>query len=689
MKELFFELGLEELPARLIRGALKQLQSSFVQSLNSANLEVGEVKTYATPRRLALSLTVAEGQADVTEEVTGPPARIAFDEAGRPTKAGLAFAHRHGITEDALTTKETPKGAYLAATVFTKGQRTIDLAPAMLVGAINAMKWPKAMTWGRDEGPFIRPIHWMVALYDGQPMALELMGVKASNKSRGHRFMAPDEFTVTECEQWCAALRAAYVEPDPALRSRWIEDGAEALASSVDGELVMDAGLLEELTFLSEWPVPLLGTFAAEFLTIPSSALITSMRVHQKYAAINDADGTLTNKFIIVAGLPSSAPDTVVTGNERVLAARLADARFFFEADTKVELETFVAALDGRIYLKGLGTMADKAKRLGVLSGRLAQALGADLDEVSQAERAGFLAKADLSSQMVGEFASLQGQMGKRYAELHGEEVAISSALEEHYWPKHATDTLPAARVSVAVALADRLDALVGCFSLGLEPTGSADPFALRRGALGVIRILAAPTKFESCGLSAALDLAHAAYGDVLKSDWSEVKSRLLSFFRGRLKNRYAKRYPTDLTEAVLASHFDDPADVEGRLHALSALKTQAGWDDLAIAVKRVVRIAQGQERYELDATTLAGDAELALYEAFSSSRVGIEKAIGEGAYTDALRGLIGLKPHIDRFFDDVMVMSEDMGERTRRLALLGEVADLFGAMASFDKVST
>jgi glycyl-tRNA synthetase beta chain len=689
MKELFFELGLEELPARLIRGALKQLESSFTQNLKAANLDVGEVKTYATPRRLALSLTVAEGQADVTKEVTGPPARVAFDEEGRPTKAGLAFAQRHGIDADALTTKETPKGAYLAATVFTKGQRTIDLCPAMLVEAIKSMKWPKAMTWGRDEGPFIRPIHWMVALYDGQTMALEVMGVKASNKSRGHRFMAPDEFIVTGCEQWCETLRAAYVEPDPSSRSRTIADGAQALARSVKGELVMDAGLLEELTFLSEWPVPLLGTFDADFLTIPSSALITSMRVHQKYAAINDADGTLTNNFIIVAGLPSSAPNTVVTGNERVLAARLADARFFYEADTKVDLEAFVAALDSRIYLKGLGTMADKAKRLGGLSGRLAQALGATGDEVSIAERAGFLAKADLSSQMVGEFASLQGQMGKRYAQLRREDVAISSALEEHYWPKHATDQLPVARVSVSVALADRLDALVGCFSLGLEPTGSADPYALRRGALGVIRILAAPSTFDTCGLSAALDLSHAAYGDVLEGDWSEVKARLLSFFRGRLKNRYAKMYPTDLTEAVLASHFDDPADVEGRLHALSDLKTQEGWDDLAIAVKRVVRIVQDQERHTLDATSLQGEAELALYEAFSSSRVGIEKAIGEGAYTDALSGLIGLKPHIDRFFEDVMVMSEDMGERTRRLALLGEVADLFGAMASFDKVST
>ena len=689
MKELFFELGLEELPARLVRRALKELESSLVQSLREAKLDPEAVQTFATPRRLAISVMVAEGQEDVTQEVTGPPARIAFDEEGRPTKAALAFAQRNGISEDALTTKPTPKGDYLAATIFTPGKRTLELAPSMLIKAVQDLKWPKAMTWGRDVGPFIRPIHWIVALYGGEQIELELLGIKASNKSRGHRFMAPGEFEVTASKQWCAALREAFVEPSPDRRSELISEGANQIADSVDGKLVMDAGLLEELTFLSEWPVPLLGSFDSEFLSVPSSALITSMRVHQKYAAITTQDGALTNHFVIVAGLPSSKPETVVAGNERVLAARLSDARFFFEADTKVSLETFVEALDSRIYLKGLGTMSDKAKRLGVLSGRLAQALGAESDEVVLAQRAGLLAKADLSSQMVGEFASLQGQMGKRYAELKNEDSLVASAIEEHYWPKHATDQLPQQRISIAAALADRLDALVGCFSLGLEPTGSADPYALRRGALGVIRILAAPNDFKTCGLSEALELAAQSYGDALPGNWSEVKDRLLTFFRGRLKHLYAKTYPTDLTEAVLASHFDHPGDVEGRLHALTALKSQDGWDDLAIAVKRVVRIAQDQERHALDSSVLADDAELALYESYSSSKLGIEKAISDGRYTEALEGLIAMKPHIDRFFEDVMVMSEDQGERTRRLALLSEVADLFGGIASFDKVST
>ena len=689
MKELFFELGLEELPARLVRGALNNLQSNLVQSLEAAKLSHGQVEVFATPRRLALRIDVSEGQEDVTTEMMGPPARIAFDDEGNATKAAVAFAQRNGISIDSLTTKATEKGDYLAATIFTPGKRSIELLPDMLVEAVKGLKWPKAMTWGEGVGPFIRPIHWMVALYDGDVLELEVMGIRSANATRGHRFMAPHEVVVSSCEQWLETLRDAYVEPVPDKRSERIATGAQQLAESVNGVLVMDSGLLEELTYLSEWPVPLLGTFDSDFLEVPSSALITSMRVHQKYAAITTANGKLTHYFVIVAGLPSSNPKTVVAGNERVLAARLADARFFFETDTQTTLESMIEALGSRIYLKGLGTMADKARRLSACSGELAAVLGASPEDITLATEAGLFAKADLSSQMVGEFASLQGQMGKRYAELKGRDARVSAAIEEHYWPKHATDQLPTARISVAVALADRLDALVGCFALGLEPTGSADPYALRRGALGVIRILAMSHDYPTCGLGQALDIAAAAYGQALPGDWQETKARLLAFIRGRLKHLYAKTHPTDLTEAVLDSDFDHPRDVEGRLEALAALKSHDDWEDLAIAVKRVVRIAEDQEECSLEPASLHEPAEAALYESFITSKRSVDEAIGEERYSDALAALIGMKPHIDRFFEDVMVMSEDTGERNRRMALLGEVANLFDSIASFEKVST
>lgn len=690
MKELFFELGLEELPARLVKRAQAALAQSLSASLKEAALEHGPITTYATPRRLALSVQVQSAQADVTQELLGPPARVAFDDQGAPTRAALAFAQRHGIDAGALTTKETPRGAYLAATVFTQGAKTRDLASDMLLSAVAATRWPKVMHWSDGQGPFIRPVRWIVALFGGEQVGLELFGIQASNQSRGHRFMAPDEFSVTGADDWCRQLRHAFVEPDPARRSARIEEEATALAASIGGELVMGDYLLEELTYLSEWPVALLGEFDASFLQIPSAVLITSMKVHQKYAAIQKPDGELSNHFILVAGLPSSAPATVVLGNQRVLAARLADARFFFDSDKKKSLDAFVQALENRVYLKGLGTVADKAARLGDLSGRYAEALGLPETQVALATRAGFLAKADLSSAMVGEFAGLQGTMGRRYAALAGEDPAVAKAIEEHYSPKHATAELPGDLISASVALADRFDALIGCFSLGLEPTGSADPYALRRGALGIIRILTQEDQAaQGLGLPRAIDLALDAYGDVIEGDRSNLRERLLGFFRGRLKHSYAKVFPTDLTEAVVSSGFDRPADVFGRLQALAKVKAAAGWDDLAIAVKRVVRIVADQAPEALKPQTLQGEAERALYEATSSQRAGIQTALKAGRYDEAIAGLIALKPPIDRFFDEVMVMSEDPGERQRRLALLGEIADLFGAMASFDKVST
>jgi glycyl-tRNA synthetase beta chain len=495
---------------------------------------------------------------------------------------------------------------------------------------------------------------------------------------------------------WLAGLRAAHVEPDPRRRTETIASEARRLAASVGGALVEDADLLAHVAGLVEWPTPLLGTFDPAYLDIPAQVIVELMRVHQKYFAVRDAAGGLSNHFVCVAGTAVKDPAVVAAGNQRVLAARLSDGRFFWTSDQRRPLASYVDDLAQRTFLKGLGTMRDKALRLEVLARKLAEALygggGGDGAGGDAAARAGLLAKADLATGLVGEFPELQGEMGAEYARLGAdpEPAAVATAIAEHYRPRFAGDALPATPAGAAVALADKLDSIVGCFCLGLEPTGSADPYALRRQALGVIHVLSAlPQGGSPLGLGACLDLAREAYADVVAGDWPAVRARVLDFFRARLKALLADEFPTDLTEAVLEAGCDAPGAVRGRLTALSAVKRSAGWEDLAAAVKRVVRIVADQAPGALDPATLTEPAERALYEAF----VGVERAtvaaLAAGRYDDALGRLVSLKPAIDGFFDAIMVMSDDPGERGRRLALLGGIAGLFRQVAAFDRVST
>ncbi|MDP6942766.1 MAG: glycine--tRNA ligase subunit beta [Myxococcota bacterium] len=688
MRELLFELGTEEIPARLLERARTELGERLGKALDAAGLAHEGLVTYATPRRLVVSCQVAEKQPDRTEELLGPPARVAFDDAGQPTKAAIGFAKRNNVPVDALERRETPKGEYLGCTVHTTGQAATMLLGEMLETAVTKLHWPKAMRWGTSSDTFIRPVHWIVAIFAGEVLPVSLFGIASGRTTRGHRFLDPDPFEVTGIDDMLSGLRRRHVEPDPAVRRDLIATAARELASSVGGEAIVDDALLEEVTGLVEWPVPLIGTFDEAALALPAQVLITSMNVHQRYFAVRRADGTLSNHFVIIGGMVVADPDVVVAGNARVLAARLADARFFYEADAKKGIAHFVPKLAGRRFLEGLGTMHDKAERLERLAAELTQVLVPEDGEAGAlAARAGLLCKADLATDMVGEFAKLQGEMGADYARKSGEDDAVATAIEEHYLPKHAADAVPATAVGSAVALADRLDSLVGCFALGLEPTGSADPYALRRQALGVLRIIEGAPQAPSLG--EALDLARAAYGDTLDIDWHEVRRRLMSFFRGRLKASLGQTYPSDLTEAVLTVGYDDPADARGRLEALYALKQTQVWETLAAGVKRVANIAGDHPGGPVDPATLTEPAAVALFEAWHTVQHGAHVALDTGAYGEALDRLVTLKPTIDRFFDDVLVMSDDDEERTRRLSLLASIHALFHRIAAFDKVST
>jgi len=691
MKQLFFELGTEEIPARFMRGAERELGERIVKGLDGLNLEHGAVKTWVTPRRLAVAIDVAESQPSKTETLTGPPARIAFDGDGNPTKAALGFAKRNNVDVADLKKVETERGEYLAATVHTVGQPARELLPAMIREALTKLHWPKPMRWGNSSHTFIRPVQWFVALLDGDVLPLEFCDIASSNTSRGHRFMAPDAFEVTDASQWEEKLRAARVEPNADARAELILTQSKKIAASVGGELVWDDGLLEEVSGLVEWAVPLLGTFDEGYLAIPDEVLITSMKVHQKYFAVRHPEtGALLNHFVVVAGTEATDPSVVAYGNQRVLAARLADAKFFFELDKKTPLQEFTDKLAQRTFLKGLGTMRDKAARLEALAPKLAEALGNDTAAQEQAAIAGRVAKADLSTGMVGEFASLQGVMGWHYANHAGLPEAVAVAIKEHYWPKFSGDALPSGPVGVAVSLADKLDSIVGCFCLGLEPTGSADPYALRRQAVGVLRIAEAPAGASTnASLSQWLDLAHAAYGDVVDVDWPAVRGRILDFMRTRLKGALAADFPTDLTEAVLSSGFDDPADARGRLAALHTVKQSDGWEDLAIAFKRVFNIVADQEVAALDPASLTEPRAKELAEAYATHSKTVAAGLDTRDYPAALEAMVALKPAIDAFFDDVMVNSQDPAERTRRVALVGAIAAVFSRVCDFTKVST
>ncbi len=688
MRELLFEVGTEEIPARLLRGARQELCQRLEEGLEALGLEFHNIHGYATPRRLAVVAAVAERQPDRTAEMLGPPWAAAFDKDGRPTAAAEGFAKRHGVAVDALERRPGDKGDRIGLTVHTPGRPATELLPELLTACIGKLTWPKAMRWGSRRETFIRPVHWIVALFDGQVLPLEWAGVSSGNLTRGHRFMAPEPFEVHTALSWLEGLRERYVEPDPAVREKRVEDGAARLAADVDGVAALDEALLEEVGGIVEWPVPLLGNFEAAYLELPKSVITTPMTVHQRYIPIVDSSGALTRHFIIIAGVEATDPSVVSAGNGRVLRARLSDARFFFEQDSRRSLQWFVDKLEERVFLQGLGTMRARALRLEALSRRLVATLApTDAAAPELAARAGLLAKADLASDMVGEFAQLQGEMGMEYARRAGEHPEVAAAIFEHYRPRSATDDIPQSTIGRAVALADKLDALVGCFSLGLEPTGSADPYALRRQALGVIRILeeAEPAP----GIAAVLDITRDVYGATLASDWAPVRERLLEFFRGRMKSALGQDYTADLAEAVLAVGFDDPADARGRLEALFAMKRTEGWDALAAAVKRVRKIVEDSQPGPLDPSTLSEPSERALYDAWSLVERAATAQLDQGEYAGAVEGLATLGPAIDRFFTDILVMSDVPAERARRLALLASVDGLFHRIAAFDRVST
>lgn len=686
MSELLVELFSEEIPARMQKKAADDLLSLLTQKLKKAGLEYSSATAHVTPRRLIAVIDgLPDKQPDTSEERRGP-------KADAPEKALAGFLGSVGLTLDQCEKRETPKGTFLYAVVETKGAETRSVLPGILTEAVKELAWPKSMRWGRHAFRWVRPMHGVLAVFGGETLDGEIdLGGGAltfTNQTRGHRFLAPDAVTVSDFADYQAKLRAAFVIIDREERKRIIEEGAAALAKAENLTVKPDQGLLEEVCGLVEWPVPIMGRIDDAFMDVPAEALVTSMRSHQKYFSAEHADGTLASRFITVSNMAADPERdaTIRAGNEKVLRARLSDAKFFWDQDRAATLESRTGKLSDILFYQKLGTVADKAGRLEALAEWLAAYVpGAD---AGKAKRAATLCKADLVTEMVGEFPELQGIMGRYYALHDGEAPEVADAIADHYAPQGPNDRCPTAPESIVVALADKLDTLAGFFAIDEKPTGSKDPFALRRAALGVIRLIV-ENKLR-LPLGDAFSKAAGLYPGLGAPDG------ILDFFADRLKVHLREGgVRHDLVSAVFAlGGEDDLVRLLARVTALqSVLSTDEGVNLLA-GVRRAGNIVRAEEKKDgaahdgrTDDGLLAQDEEKALSQALIVAEDGADKALADEDFEAAMAALASLRGPVDAFFDKVTVNDDDPAVRRNRLALLARVGSAAHRIADFSKI--
>lgn len=685
-KDLVFEIGVEEIPASYIAPALAELDRSIRAGLSGARLTFESLDTYATPRRLAvLARGVAARQDDMEREAAGPPANVAFGPDGAPTKAALGFARAQGIDVSALEVRETDRGPYVFARVTDRGRSAAEVLPELLEAAVASLSFPKTMRWGPDER-FARPIRWVVAMLDGDALDLTIAGVRAGGETHGHRAWAPGPHPLRGAADYVDVLRRSHVIVDHRERRATIERDAEARAAECGGSLVRDDALIDEVTFLVERPTVFAGRFDERFLKLPRDVIIAAMKGHQRYFAVESPSGGLMPFFLCAMNGPPDHVDGVRRGNERVLVSRLDDAEFYWREDTKSPLADKVEALRNVVWLEGLGSLYEKTGRLETLSRFLASALGvADAGTVARAAR---LAKADLVTEMVRdgkEFTALQGVMGREYARVSREPEPVALAVYEHYLPRFAGDDLPSTEAGAILSMADKLDSIAGCFSAGLVPSGSQDPYALRRQAIGVLRMI--DEKALGLSLGDAVRGALAGYS-LDEGRLAEVAASVLEFLRQRARNYFIDAgFSYDLVDAVLEASFDDLVGSRSRLVALTHFRANEDFCGLVIGARRVSNILKGQPEHPSAPERLTDQAERDLDAAARAATGRVAAAIEGGDFDAAVNELLNLRRPIDAFFDGVMVMVEDAQVRGARLGLLASVRRLFLTIADFARV--
>jgi len=679
-QDFLFELGCEELPPRALTRLASSLHQHLKSSFDSAELKFKSSEWFATPRRLAVRFTQLDiTQSDKNVEKLGPAVTAAFDDDGNPKPAAMGFAKSNGVSISDLSRKRTNKGERLAFVALVKGKKTGDLMQEFLQKAIAQLPVPKAMRWGNSNHQFSRPVHWLLAILGNETLKVELFNIKASNQTYGHRFHAPEAISINNASEYESKLLAAYVVARFAERKDRIRVQVEQLAQSSDATAVIDKDLLDEVTALVEWPVALLGKFEKEFLHVPSEALISSMAEHQKYFHLVDSKNNLLPSFITISNIESKNPQSVIEGNEKVIRPRLADAKFFYDSDCKNSLESYIEKLKKIVFQNKLGSLYDKSERVKNLSGSIAKALAFDQSLTS---RAAELCKCDLMTDMVGEFSDLQGIMGRYYASKDNEPIDVAAAMDEIYMPRFAGDQLPKTNTGLTLAIAERVDTLVGIFGIAQIPTGTKDPFALRRAALGVIRLIA--EKQLDLDLSTLIDSSIKTYSNIVLED--KTKTELLNFFAARTGAMYHdKGYSSQIIKSVQALNITRPTDFVNRIDAVKSFDAQAESGDLAEANKRVKNILAKSDfdadKMLIDQSLFEQDEKL-LFETINNVKGFVKEQTKNGKYTEALEKLASLKDPVNQFFDKVMINAEDVATRNNRLALINELRSLFVGIA-------
>ena len=677
-RDLLIELGTEELPPK----ALATLSAAFEQGIEAgikdAELAFTELKAYAAPRRLAVTIEgLAVKQQDRLVERRGPAVASAFDDQGQPTKALQGFARSCGVAVEELDTMETDKGAWLVFKQQQSGAETTELLAEIVEKTLQSLPIPKRMRWGDLPGEFVRPVHWLVVLFGDQVVPMTLLGVTSGRDSYGHRFHHPEAIEISAPQSYAEQLKSdGYVMADREQRKQTIRDQVMAEAEKLGGQAVINADLLDEVTGLVEWPVALSGSYDKRFLELPAEALVSSMEEHQKYFAVTDAEGHLLPHFITICNIESQDPAQVIAGNERVILPRLSDAAFFWETDRKAPLIERLDKLSTIVFQNKLGTVHDKVQRVAKLAANIATQIDGD---AALTERAALLAKCDLVTEMVGEFPDLQGIMGRYYAELDGEHEQVSQAIDEQYLPRFAGDKLPVTKTGQALSIAEKLDTLVGLFAVGQPPTGVKDPFALRRATLGILRIII--ENDLALDLEILIRQALANVADVTTAE--NCAQDVLQYCYERLRGYASEQgYQTAVFEAVLATNTTKPLDFIDRLKAVTAFNTLEQAEALAAANKRIGNILRKNEgeqiAEQLDQALLVENSEQVLAEQVTAVQAAIAPLLAKSDYKAVLEQLADLRDSVDAFFDQVMVMADDLAVRKNRLALLNQIRALF-----------
>lgn len=692
--DFLLELGTEELPPKALKTLIAALEENIAAGLQAHELTYRAIRSFAAPRRLAV---IVEDLIEATPQkelvVWGPPRTVAFDAAGKPTKAAIAFAEKNQIALDALTTESDGKVEKLVARITTQGKETCSLLGEIVETAFARLPIAKRMRWGSKRTEFVRPAHWLVMLYGYDIVDAEVLGLRANRCTRGHRFHYNQELQLERADEYLDKLKTiGYVMVDMAERRAVIEQQVKAEAEKVGGVAVIDADLLDEVTALVEWPVALTGNFEKRFLDVPAEALIASMKEHQKYFHVVDSKGKLLPHFITVANIESKNPALVIDGNERVIRPRLSDAAFFFETDKKVTLESLRERLKTIVFQAQLGTIFEKTERVAALAVYIADKLKADKQ---LAERAGQLCKSDLVTNMVGEFDNMQGIAGYYYALNDGENAEVAAAMNEQYLPRFAGDALPATTTGAIIALADRLDTISGIFGIGQQPTGSKDPFALRRASISVLRILV--EKNLDLDLRDLLNFAllngyanqfqhHAQIELVDKFHHNALVEEILNYIIGRFPSMFEDaRIPTEVFQSVATLGLNSPLEIHLRVLAVNEFSNLPQAQALAAANKRVFNILSKQNLIadpKLDLELLREDAEVNLAKAIDQKINTVDPLLASRKYTEALKMLADLQQPVDAFFEDVMVMCEDQALQKNRVALLWKLRGLFMRVA-------